>query len=62
MNVSRMNLPRPTSPVLFEYECLSYEEISGLIGMPVGSIGPTRQRYLQRLRAALGPYLEGRAS
>jgi RNA polymerase sigma factor (sigma-70 family) len=38
---------------------LSYEEIAALVGVPVGSIGPTRQRYLQRLRTALVPYLEG---
>lgn len=37
---------------------LSYEEIAALVGVPVGSIGPTRQRYLQRLRTALVPYLE----
>ncbi len=38
---------------------LSYQEIAALVGVPVGSIGPTRQRYLQRLRVALVPYLEG---
>jgi RNA polymerase sigma factor (sigma-70 family) len=27
----------------------SYEEISGALGMPIGSIGPTRQRCLDRL-------------
>jgi RNA polymerase sigma factor (sigma-70 family) len=32
---------------------LSYEEISAALGMPVGSIGPTRQRALARLRRAL---------
>jgi RNA polymerase sigma factor (sigma-70 family) len=41
---------------------LSYDEIASLLGVPVGSIGPTRQRYLQRLRAALAPYLEGGAA
>jgi RNA polymerase sigma factor (sigma-70 family) len=30
-----------------------YEEISGRLGMPVGSIGPTRGRSLVRVRAAL---------
>ena len=33
----------------------SYEEVGRLLGMPVGSIGPTRQRCLERLRAELGP-------
>jgi RNA polymerase sigma factor (sigma-70 family) len=34
----------------------SYEEISAALDMPIGSIGPTRQRALQRLREQLeGP-------
>lgn len=32
----------------------SYEEVSVALGMPVGSIGPTRARCLARLRALLG--------
>ena len=32
----------------------SYAEVSERLGMPMGSIGPTRARCLQRLRAALG--------
>ncbi len=32
---------------------LSYEEIGARLGMPVGSIGPTRARVLARLRASL---------
>ena len=32
---------------------LSYDEISDVLGMPKGSIGPTRQRCLSRLRAAM---------
>lgn len=32
---------------------VSYEEISGRLGMPIGSIGPTRARILARLRKAL---------
>ena len=32
-----------------------YAEISTSTGLPVGSIGPTRQRCLQRLRAILAP-------
>ena len=30
---------------------LSYEEVSQTIGMPVGSIGPTRERAFERLRS-----------
>ena len=41
---------------------LSYEEIASLLDVPVGSIGPTRQRHLQRLRTALIPYLNGGAA
>jgi RNA polymerase sigma factor (sigma-70 family) len=32
---------------------LSYEEISELIDRPVGSLGPTRARCIERLRAAM---------
>jgi DNA-directed RNA polymerase specialized sigma24 family protein len=32
---------------------VSYEEISAGLGIPVGSIGPTRARILGRLRTAL---------
>jgi RNA polymerase sigma factor (sigma-70 family) len=40
---------------------LSYEEIGALLDKPHGSIGPTRQRCLERLRNApeLRPFLEG---
>jgi RNA polymerase sigma factor (sigma-70 family) len=31
----------------------SYEEVSAALGMPIGSIGPTRQRALARLQEAL---------
>jgi RNA polymerase sigma factor (sigma-70 family) len=31
----------------------SYQEVADVMGMPVGSIGPTRARALQRLRTAL---------
>jgi RNA polymerase sigma factor (sigma-70 family) len=34
---------------------MPYAEISTAAGLPVGSIGPTRQRCLQRLRAILAP-------
>ena len=39
--------------LLCEVPPKSYQEISSLLGIPVGSIGPTRQRCLARLRAAL---------
>jgi RNA polymerase sigma factor (sigma-70 family) len=32
----------------------AYEEISAALDMPIGSIGPTRQRALERLRCELG--------
>jgi RNA polymerase sigma factor (sigma-70 family) len=40
----------------------SYAEIGGMLGMPHGSIGPTRQRCLDQLRQAapMRPYLAGR--
>lgn len=42
---------------------LSYDEIAELTGRPRGSLGPTRQRCLDRLRRspALHPFLEGGA-
>ena len=36
----------------------SYEEISAALGMPVGSIGPTRSRCLDRLRRRAEPRLD----
>lgn len=33
---------------------LSYDDVSGVLEMPKGSIGPTRQRCLDHLRGALG--------
>lgn len=40
---------------------LAYEEISATLGIPIGSIGPTRQRCLQRLRNSpeLAPFMTG---
>jgi RNA polymerase sigma factor (sigma-70 family) len=32
----------------------SYEEVSAALNMPIGSIGPTRRRCLEKLRAELG--------
>ncbi len=37
----------------FEKEELSYIEVSEKLGMPIGSIGPTRARCLKRLKEAL---------
>jgi RNA polymerase sigma factor (sigma-70 family) len=36
--------------VLFTHPDLTYDELSKRLGLPVGSIGPTRQRALARLR------------
>lgn len=36
---------------------LAYEQVSGLLGISIGSIGPTRARCLAKLRAARGIYL-----
>jgi RNA polymerase sigma factor (sigma-70 family) len=38
---------------------LSYEEISRLLDIPLGSIGPTRGRCLEQLRLELMPYFGG---
>lgn len=43
--------------LLFADPAPSYGEISAVTGMPVGSIGPTRGRYLAQLRAQLGAHL-----
>ena len=52
--------------VLMAPECPSYSEVGARLGMPVGSIGPTRGRCLSHLRGLLaesdynfGPNLEG---
>ena len=39
--------------LLMEQDRPNYAEIASLMGMPVGSIGPTRMRILRRLREAL---------
>ncbi len=38
--------------VLMDAPLASYEEVAEVVGMPIGSIGPTRQRCLERLRSA----------
>jgi RNA polymerase sigma factor (sigma-70 family) len=38
---------------------LSYEEISELVGRPIGSLGPTRARCIERLRAAISTRISG---
>ena len=42
--------PRRLMRVLVSRPELSYEEIGRMLGMPIGSIGPTRARALDRLR------------
>jgi RNA polymerase sigma factor (sigma-70 family) len=39
--------------LLFRDDALPYEEVSRRLGIPVGSIGPTRARCLQKLRRIL---------
>ncbi|HEX2403520.1 MAG TPA: sigma-70 family RNA polymerase sigma factor [Acidimicrobiia bacterium] len=41
---------------------LSYEEISALVGRPIGSLGPTRSRCLERLKGALSSRISGPGS
>jgi len=41
---------------------LSYEEISEMVGRPIGSLGPTRARCLERLKAALSARISGAGS
>ena len=38
---------------------LSYEEISEIIGRPIGSLGPTRSRCLERLKGVLSARISG---
>ncbi len=38
--------------VLMDAPSASYEQVAEAVGMPIGSIGPTRQRCLERLREA----------
>jgi hypothetical protein len=39
--------------VLFSTAEPNYAEVSRLVGLPIGSIGPTRQRALRSLRGGL---------
>ena len=39
-----------------------YQSVSAALGMPVGSIGPTRSRCLEKIRALLTEELDGRRS
>jgi RNA polymerase sigma factor (sigma-70 family) len=45
---------RPLLELLVASPPVSYRDISARLGMPIGSIGPTRARILGRLREALG--------
>jgi DNA-directed RNA polymerase specialized sigma24 family protein len=38
---------------------LSYEQISEIVGRPVGSLGPTRSRCLERLKLAMTSRISG---
>lgn len=44
----------------FHRTTLSYDVIARRMGMPRGSLGPTRRRCLDRMRAELGPALGGK--
>jgi len=44
--------------LLYSEPSPSYAEIATAVGAPIGSIGPTRARCLQRLRELLGQYLD----
>ncbi|HEU4917712.1 MAG TPA: sigma-70 family RNA polymerase sigma factor [Acidimicrobiia bacterium] len=41
---------------------LSYEEIADVVGRPIGSLGPTRSRCLERLKAAISARISGGGS
>jgi len=43
--------------MLLQEPALSYDEISAALGIPRGSIGPTRNRLLRRLKQAIEPQL-----
>jgi len=45
--------PRELVSVLFSMPEPNYAEVSRLMGLPIGSIGPTRQRALRTLRCGL---------
>jgi RNA polymerase sigma factor (sigma-70 family) len=45
--------PRALVSALFSTPELNYAEVSRLMGLPIGSIGPTRQRALRTLRYGL---------
>jgi RNA polymerase sigma factor (sigma-70 family) len=46
--------PRALVSALFSTPELNYAEVSRLMGLPIGSIGPTRQRALRTLGCAIG--------
>lgn len=45
--------------LLITEPALGYEEIAGLVGRPIGSLGPTRSRCLDRLKTALARIRRG---
>jgi DNA-directed RNA polymerase specialized sigma24 family protein len=38
---------------------LSYEEIAEIVGRPIGSLGPTRSRCLERLKTTMSARISG---
>ncbi|MHC4954230.1 MAG: RNA polymerase sigma factor, partial [Planctomycetota bacterium] len=50
------------SLLYFEPAALSYDEIAERLGVPRGSLGPTRRRCLDRMRTALPESLGGSVS
>ena len=46
----------------FEPEALSYDEVASRLGVPRGSLGPTRKRCLERMRRVLPENLGGDVS
>jgi len=53
---------RLLSLLYFEPESLSYDEVASRLGVPRGSLGPTRQRCLDRMRGLLPAHLGGDVS
>jgi RNA polymerase sigma-70 factor (ECF subfamily) len=45
--------------VLSEYEGLSYQEISEIIGCPFGTVASRKHKAMEALRAQLRPWLDG---
>jgi RNA polymerase sigma-70 factor (ECF subfamily) len=46
--------------ILREFEDMNYEEISGIVGCPIGTVRSRLARARSELRKHLTPFLEGR--